>query len=199
MERGRYSIMGYRISSFITSMLPFCLYLIIKYFEYSPIAAYIFIIILVLAILNIFYKFFYVINKNETSLIEMDIENPTYDGNLLTNYLLVNVLPIMCLDFTSINSNGKLTPNIPVIVGGGFVFVSLFLLYLDYRMDYCNPLLQLMGYHFFNADLEHSNGSIEHNCIIISRKRFNFYTNNTASYYPLYNGVYVYVKEECNG
>lgn len=192
--------MVFRISSFITSMLPLCVYLIIKHSKVLPVASCILLMILIVAILCVLYKFFCVIGKNKhNNLYQLNIMNPTHDSSLVTNYLLANVLPIMCLDFTQIKSDtGELILNIPIIVGGGIVLISLFLFYLEYRMDYCNPLLQIMKYQFYRADMQYSNGIIEQDCIVISRERFNYYSNNAALYYKLYNGVYVYVKEECN-
>jgi hypothetical protein len=198
-------VLCYRISSFITSMLPLFVYVIVKYFKFYPVVCSLILMVLVAAIICVCHKFYCVIGKNkQNSLYQLSIKNPTHDSSLVTNYLLANVLPIMCLDFSQINSvTGELIANIPVIVGGGLVFISLFLFYLDYKMDYCNPLLQIMRYHFYTADMHYSNGEIEHKCIVISRERFNYYTNNTAFYYKLYNGVFVYVKpslqEECNG
>ncbi|WP_286904407.1 hypothetical protein [Clostridium sp. UBA1652] len=144
-----------KIASFITSMLPFSVYIILKYWDNSfkvldvkfitpQIGAFILVIIEIFSLVYviIFYKRD-IFNQEKYNYVSVKVDNLIQDKINTSNYVLANVLPLVSIE---LNDYVNLIFTYILIVFLGFM-------YIKNNLYYINPLYDLIGLKVYSCTI----------------------------------------------
>lgn len=148
----RENILLLKITSFISSMFPLSLFLLLKYgknnkklfmdIEAKHIVVFIFIVELI-SILYIIYFYKWKTNKGAFNVKDYHLKEIRLEKTNTSNYLLANVLPIITLDM---EKRYSLIFYICLIILLGFM-------YIKNNLYYINPLYDILNIKVFSASV----------------------------------------------
>lgn len=143
-----------KILSFISSMFPLSIYLILNYFgEYNMLYGVkylnphnIVVAIAVLEFISIIYIIVFYkksIYSENNNYIRVKLENPIQEKTNTSNYLLANVLPIITFEMDNANK---------------IIFICILILLLGYmyiknNLYYINPLYDIINVRIYNCKI----------------------------------------------
>lgn len=143
-----------KLTSFISSMFPFSLFLLIKYYNNHNKVVWIInvnnivFMVSLITILSIIYMiYFYKIkvanySNSNLNMVNFTFKNLIQEKTNTTGYLLSNVLPVVTLDMESYE-------------GVIFIVVLLVLLavmYIKNNLFYINPIYDILNIRIYNAE-----------------------------------------------
>lgn len=181
------NILILKITSFISSMFPLIVFLLLKY--YNKFSFYkhkksivsphqIVIFLFVIEMLSVIYVIIYykVIIKSRgfkryNNIILVHLTNLQQEKINTSNYLLANVLPIISLQYDNF-------ANVFFVI---FIIMFLAFMYIKNNLYYINPLYDLLNIKAYNSKItkiNNDNTTKELNKIIISTIDLYEFTNN---------------------
>lgn len=142
-----------KITSFLTSMFPLSLYLLLKYinedekvFKYIQINIF-FISLFIIEIISIFYILYFfkrkIIKSSNLNRKSYKIKNITQEKTSTSNYLLSNVLPVVSLN----------TDNVSNIIFFVVLLLLLSFMYIKNDLYYINPLYDIINIKSYKGDV----------------------------------------------
>ena len=159
-----------KLTSFISSMFPFSVFLILKYYDnYEMIFKYIPInvmvnSILVVTLISIGYVFYFFKikikndKKNKLNKEKYHLENIMQEKTNTSSYMLSNVLPVVTLDMDNKAS----------IIFMIILIILLAFMYIKNDLYYINPMYDLINIKVYNVDCYKLDSKISTSKLVIS-------------------------------
>lgn len=176
-----------KISSFITSMLPLGIYLIIKYRsdnEYAFLnikyitarnSAFLFFIIEIISFIYLIYFFQRIKKSTNVNRSDYNLTNIEQQKTNTSDYLLANVLPVVTLQLDSVESS------IFFII----LIILLGIMYIKNDLYYINPIYDFLNIKTYTCDAcEYKNnkkGKAKKKYVISFTKLYDFENNKYLS------------------
>lgn len=142
-----------KITSFLTSMFPLSLYLLLKYihenekvFKYIQINIF-FIGLFIIEVISIFYILYFfkrkIVKSSNLNRKSYTLKNITQEKTSTSNYLLSNVLPVVSLE----------TDNVSNIIFFVVLLLLLAFMYIKNDLYYINPLYDIINIKSYKGDV----------------------------------------------
>lgn len=96
------------------------------------------------AALSLAWLYYYITDLRGSRPREIKVVSVTPEDKDVTNYLIFYIFPFLGFDLGSPKEAGAL----------GLLFVVLTVLYVRARMTHVHPILALVGYHFYEVEIE---------------------------------------------
>lgn len=141
-----------KLTSFISSMFPFGLYLLLNYYKDYNLAfnlipiniiIYIIIVIILLSCIYVVYFFKISIKSNRHNRANYSFKNLVQERTNTSSYLLSNVLPVITLETDSIK-------NILFLIA---LLVLLGFMYIKNDLYFINPLFDILNIKVYQAEV----------------------------------------------
>lgn len=134
-----------RIAYFLSSFAPLWVVLgVIAVPAWIPFHAWIEGAFYAVAVLSLAWLYYYITDLKDSRPREIKVVSVTPKDKEVTNYLIFYIFPFLGFDLGSPKEAGAL----------GLLFVVLGILYVRARMTYVHPMLAIVGYHFYEVEIE---------------------------------------------
>lgn len=181
-----------KITSYISSMFPFSIYVFFLYmndtyrFKYlfgitPQIAVWSLMIAQICSIIYVLYFYLYKIKKDGNNFINAKFYNLKAEKTNTSNYILANVLPIATVDLdTELKS-------IFIIL----ILILLGIMYVKNNLYYINPLYDLLGIKVYQGDAKFDINGVnkgDEEILIITRSSLHNTTEDNINEYSIVKG-----------
>ncbi|WP_270215275.1 hypothetical protein [Clostridium butyricum] len=166
-----------KIASFISSMFPFSVFIVLKYqHNYNVVLKYIHINILVnsiflITILSSLYVIYFLkmkIFSRNFNRKQCHLKNINQEKTNTSSYLLSNVLPVVTLEMDSMNN----------VIFVSILILLLAFMYIKNNLYYINPIYDLINIKVYKADVFENQRNNCKNLFIISCVTLYEFNNN---------------------